>query len=307
MGRDIQTFALKNLTAFAVFALAAIAALLSITTVYYVGVFNLFFAPFKFDLAQAVAEKPLARLYLMQDQKTDESSTAEATLEEAFRAAIKKAERYKKVDVEDERALLFDAKYMQSGKYIFTIRPDKIYDLGWAYETTFFVDNIPVAQSMTHKYVLCQLGDAVIFAKLPYSSTVSSGDALTGIFVPFSGTIPRDIEQRFIGYESIDGVFAYQFDTTLSFFLEQMGALALLLICLGGSSWLMIKLILQIINRENRPLYKKIAILGGDEDTIDEQLQEATRVGKAYVTKDWVITPQLFRTKIARNVNSRNY
>lgn len=291
MNKSIERFAIKNLIAFAVVVIIIVALLSDIVTSYYSDVINLFFSPFEFNLHQAIAEEPLVVLDIGNDINDGD------ILQKAF----EKARLNEPVNVKIEQGLLFGQKFNQSGKYIFKIKPDAIYDLGLAYETTLYIDNMAMSNAMTHKYVLCQLDDALFFTKIPYNAIVSTGDTLKGVFVPFPEATINDIKEAFSGYSALKGLFIYQFDTTLDFLWERIIYFVCSIICIAVILRLVIGLIAQIMHCDKRPLYKMVDLFGGDIPTINKQLETAKRVGKSYITKDWIITPRLFKTQLEVN------
>ncbi|MCL2323365.1 MAG: hypothetical protein FWC47_14835 [Oscillospiraceae bacterium] len=287
MNLSIEKFARKNLFYFAFISVIVVVLSLIIIISSFTDILNMFFSPFVFDLKRAESEKSLVSLI----------PAANST------QIIDEFGLNKGYNIEEYQSLVFSEKYIQSGKYIFKIKPDKIYDIGLRYKTEYSIENTPVWSGTTHKYLLCQLDNALFFANVPYDYVVSTGDTLTGVFTIYSDTTISDIKKVFSKYESIDNLFTYQFDTTISFFPEMASSFIWSTICFFISLFLVIRLILQIKYHSKRPLYKKINMLDGDITIINEELKSAVYSNKSYITKDWIITPRLFKTQITRNIS----
>ena len=304
MNNTIQEFARKNLVAFAVLVVVVVVLSSSFIISSYHDVVNLFFAPFEFDMNRAIADHPLFSLELG-PSSAERAANSETNIEEVIRGILESAEFDRGYDIQGTQMLLFDSKYSQSGKYMFAVTPDQIHDLNFVYGTTVTLMGMQAPQAPSHKYVICQLDGAVFFAKLPYDFDVKSTTTLEGAFVPYSAATIKDIRAVVAENGAIENFYGYQLDTTASFLFEQLDALFWTVVFLVAALWLVIALALQIKFCEKRPLYKKMKFMNGNIDEINEQLQLAEFINKSYVTKDWIITPQLFRTKITRNLNSK--
>ena len=304
----IKQFALKNLIASAVLTVIVSTLLSVVIFSNFKDAANLVFSPigFGFDLERAIDEKPLGSIARSQNEQTDGAGSTD-DIDQAIRQTIQRLNLDRKYNFSSLQVFLHSSKYEQSGKYIFSIKPDEIYDVGLAYATSVSMRGVNIAQerTYTHKYVICQLDGVLFFAKVPYSFSVTTGKTLKGIFVPFSEPVLRDIRNSITEHESITGVYGYQFDTTTNFFYEQLGALILSLVSLVVILWLTIPLVSQIISRNKRPIYEKIHFWNADIDIVNEQLQSAQRSGKSYITKDWIITPGLFKTKMTKNFSGK--
>ena len=304
MENYVKQFAFKNLIASALRAVIVSALLSFVIFSNFEDAANLVFSPigFKFDLERAISEKPLVSINNRQnepvagDGETDE-------IEQALRQAVQRLNLDRRYDLNSLQVLLHASKYEQSGKYIFSITPDEIYDVGLVYESQMSLRNSGTLRGMSYKYryVICQLDGVLFFAKVPYSFSQQTGKTLKGIFLPFSEPVLRDIRGSLAEHETIAGLYGYQFDTLSGFFYEQLGSLVLLLVGLAGILWLTIPLISQIIFRDKRSIYERIRFWSADIDKVNRQLKSAKRLGKDYITEDWVITPGLFKTKMTKN------
>jgi len=293
MNKSIQRFSLRNLIAFSTIVIIIIALSSKIIISCYPDLINLFFSPSELDFTRAIAENPLIDLENMGNKDKSEIQKAfeEVGLGSLFR--LNHSRQYK-----------YNYKYNQNNKYEFSVTPDKIYDLGLGYETNLIVDFIKIPLGATHKYVLFQKNDMKFFAKVAYDLELSDNKTYKGTFIPISESTIHDISEVLYGFDSINNLFIYEFDTTINLLPEQISSFIFSTVLLGVVLWLSVKLILQIVFCNKRPLYKKIDILNGDVDSINEQLKTAKFNNGRYITKDWIIMPTLFKTYIKRNINN---
>ncbi len=294
----IEKLAKRNFIFFVILSVIGIGILIFGIYSSFTNAFNLLFSPFKFDLEQALEDKPLISLNLgYSNIGTNEVSSYNSYLDAMFFAGGLSSNAK-----DAEIALLFHTKYEQSLKYMFKVIPDDIQETGLKYETDFRVMGAYAGGVPTHKYVRCVLGEATFFAKVRYEFDVDKDKTLKGVFVPYSSQTLKDFKKVMSGYEPLENVFGYEFDTITSFFWERVGALVWIIICLILLSLLLRKLVTQIENPSERPLYRKIKLLGGNITSVNEQLKDAQRYGKKYITKDWVLIPGIMFSSITRNV-----
>jgi len=282
MNQTIERLSLKNLIAFGV-ATAMVTALLAFVMIipYYEDTKNTFFAPFEFDLERAVEEHPLVSFSELRGQPTVS-------------------------DIESQELLLYTTKYMQSGRYIFRLEPDRIGESGVVYEAALRDGWARFNMGATHQYMPALVSDVQIFVRALPNTEFSDGDALRGVFLPFPQYLISDLRNGLSAdtLALMDNVFPYVFDTTRDFVFERTLAVGAMILSLAIILLMIFKLISQIKDKNKRPLYKKISLLNGDVAVVDEQFANAFREGKDYVLPDWIITPALFRTHITRNLRN---
>jgi len=205
-------------------------------------------------------------------------------------------------DPQARRMFEYINKYKQINRYNFVFTPDEIHDIGLSYKTKFTLDGTEVFNDDTHKYALCIKDDIVFLTKFSSDAEIpTSGESITGVFIPSDKQTIGDLKKVFAEYENINNYYPYEFDTTMLFKSEQRKNLIFLLISIVITGYLIFFVTRQYLFPKKRPLYKKIDMLNGDENIIDEQLKAAVKNGNQYIAKDWVITKSFFRATITRN------
>ena len=295
MKMTIERFTLKNLYSSAILTIIVFILLTYSSILCYPDVINLLFSPFKFDSERAVKEN-LLTVFELNDNKTSNSKNDTDTL----LAGLLGVNSDLIINPETGTMFMPDEKYSQSGKYIFSVKPVAIYNISLAYESTLYLERVPIASEMAFEYAICQLDSMIFFVKVPYGMEITTGDTLTGVFFPYSSQEIRDLQETLGGGNSIQDLFRYQLDMTSNFFWDGIWALGWVIACIFFMTWLMIRLVNRILYVEKRPLYRKIYMLTGDVDVIDKELENAIRINKCYKTDNWIITTGLFSTHIDR-------
>ncbi len=300
MNTTIEKLAKRNFVTLTIAIIIAVALLAYSILLCLTDVINLLFPPFKFDLNKAIADKPLISLSMRySDTQNSDGSIYDYT--ELINEILSENRKKSAYQLEIEHDLMFNKKYQQLWKYFFKITPDDMWEIGLEYETTTYIEGISIGTAPTHKYIMCSLGEAVFFAQVPYNFDISRNKSLTGIFVYYDEQTIIDIRNTLSVYESIDNFFIYEFNTITNFFWTRVGKFAWMIICITVLCLLLRMLIKQAKDKNERPLYRKILLLGGDVATVNEQLKDAQRYGRKYVTKDWVLTSGLIFSNITRN------
>ena len=257
----------------------------------FIDCMNLFLPPAVFDIDMAVLE--VSPLTINIENKNPDSIS-----EIMKKYGVNMPNRY------DPQALYlyqYANKYMQKNRYNFIFTPDEIYDIGLNYTTSYSVNGVEVWDENTHKYALCVKNDILFLTKFPVNTEIpKNGDSIKGILVPSSEQTINDLKEMFAESADINNYFPYEFDTTNLFKSEQRSSLLFFIISLLIAGYFIFRAISQYLDKSKRPLYKKIDMLNGDENIINEQLKTAVKDGSTYITDNWIITKSFFRVTITR-------
>jgi|GEM_PF-5376463 len=291
MKQTIQQLAVRNLMATGVVAAIVVVLMANVIAAQSAGVVNLIFPPRTLDVAQAAADSPLISLTF---------GPSETAMSAGFYNGAKIYEPTNDLNLLQWH--LFNGKYVQNGRYVFSVTPDAAYELGLGYETALYDGFVEIMRELSHQYVLFELDGVLFFAKVPHGVEIADGMTMKGSLVPFPAEVIQFMKAAYVGAEPLENVFAYHLDTTNTFTFEGLGDTLLSLICAGIALWLTISIAVKIVFAEKRPLYKQIAMFGADIEAINSQMPDARRVGRWYITKDWAIAPGLFISRITRNI-----
>ncbi len=281
----VAQLARKNLIARTIATLLMIGFLFFLAQNYWQGLSALFAPPAAVDLARAAGEKPLVAL-------TGEEPYGDQLLR-AYRALLHTDK------TPDHPTWEQSHRYEQDGRYLFALTVERVFPQGGDFDGILWgMPNGGEAVAYC-RYILCETDGVRFLARVGPKAALSPGDRLAGVFSPFPDAALRQMNDLL---DEPTELFAYQFDSLWDPVGENLGALVLVLLWLIFTVWLTVTWVRQLVRRERRPVYKSIRLLGGDEAEIDRQLREAKYMDKRYITKDWVVLPGLFWTKLTRNI-----
>jgi hypothetical protein len=179
-------------------------------------VFNLFFAPFTFDAETAYSDVPLvsvqnsgARIDVFNNPRKGQH----------FQDSQRKKWPMGNANFDIFGKYLFAEKYVQNGKYYFSVKPDEI--ISCKSLDAHFLDGMSAARNGISFY-LCELNGAYFFASAPDGTALSTGDVLRGFFIPYETASMDDVRLAFFNEKANDGnFFIYQLNIKRKFYFER--------------------------------------------------------------------------------------
>lgn len=201
--------------------------------------------------------------------------------------------------------------YREEKRYKFYVKPEEIksLDLHYSISYTLNVDGFKtnsIKPIYSYKYMLFNMGDAYLLAKVNPDFQLNSKGVYTGIFVPLSIGVKKDLQEKLGNNVVIKDIFTYEFDTIKSFSEFEESDLLILFIASIVLITIGVLLIRYLLNYRCHPTYKQLNKLGGEpketEIWINAELKEikGNYNNKVYRTKYWIIKRGLFKTKISR-------
>lgn len=219
--------------------------------------------------------------------------------------------QYGKNNLESQDMYNYLNVYKQSSRYKFRVKPVEVYDLDISRTTSFKMTN---KEFTNYRVVALDTGDAIILARVKPNFEITPNHEYKGVFVPLEKELVDKLEEGLGKDGEMRKVFTYEFDTTNSFSYNRVNDLAFLLIPLTLFIFWGIKLITYKTNYRNHPTYKLLDKMPSEphelEAFIDSELADKENVSinkKVYTTKNWIITKDLFKTRICRTARSGRF
>jgi|GEM_PF-4562723 len=226
----VRRFSYKTLIVFTILILLFITLIASMLVEDLENARNFVFAPFELKIGTAIRE--------MKPNDLDLSNWAGADAQLS--------------NIELRSISAYENKYTQDGKYLFRVTPHAIYDVGLQYDTTIYNVYGAITEGPSHKYVLCEISGILVFAKVAYDAEITSGESLTGVFVPMEDIQAEHLEYT-LGVDYLDNVCPYQLDTLNMFYSERLGSMFFTVIGFAAIAWLIFVLVKLWVKR--RPLF----------------------------------------------------
>lgn len=256
------------------------------------------YAPKPFDMVEAVREYPLVPLMFTAPGDVDLENRS---LEEAWADYKKRSRSNSRYSPDALSDAYYHYKLSQRGRYRFTIEPEEVWESGVAYESILYVNGAEMERAPSNRYVLVAYQGALILTNVRYHQ--ENFERLQGAFVPLNVDVFYDIEDLYQMDFELENVFPFAFDTTADFTSQRLGSSGWAVACTVLAVFLSAKWVRMASDKNKRPIYKQLNLLGGDEGEVDAQLQEAKKQNKQYVLHSWIITPSMFTTHLTRNLD----